>query len=112
MAQTRSRRLRKKLRIDEFQELGFTVNFSFSEGTALEAIDETVDSFIREVIEPNGLAFDGSGYLNWEGIICLQKIGKCTEQHREITANWLKEKGLVNVEVSELFDVWWGTPAV
>ena len=108
MAQARSRRLRKKLHIDEFQEFGFTVSFNFKEGTTVDVIDETLDDFIKEAIEPNGLAFDGGGYLNWEGIICLQKIGKCTEEHREIVIKWLEQRGLVDVKASELFDVWWG----
>lgn len=67
MAKNRSRRLRKKMHIDEFQELGFSVAWRFPEGTSEEQIDKTVDDFINEVIEPNKLAFDGSGYLAWEG---------------------------------------------
>ena len=64
MAKNRSRRLRKKMHIDEFQELGFSVAWRFPEGTSEEQIDKTVDDFINEVIEPNKLAFDGSGYLD------------------------------------------------
>ncbi|MDI5434949.1 50S ribosome-binding protein YggL, partial [Salmonella enterica subsp. enterica serovar Kentucky] len=41
------------------------------------------------VIEPNKLAFDGSGYLAWEGLICMQEIGKCTEEHQAIVRKWL-----------------------
>ena len=54
------------------------------------------------MIEPNKLAFDGSGYLSWEGLICLQEIGKCTEEHQAIV-----RKGLADVRTSELFDIWW-----
>ncbi len=61
MATNRSRRLRKKLHIAEFQELGFSVKWRFPEGTAVETIDESLDKFIDGVIEPNKLAFDGSG---------------------------------------------------
>ncbi|KLN97525.1 YggL family protein [Moellerella wisconsensis] len=107
MAKQRSRRLRKKLRIDEFQELGFSVKWSFAEGTSVEEIDSVVDALILEVIEPQGLAFDASGYLSWEGLVCLQGIGKCTEEHRQSVNNWLTAKGLKDVETSELFDVWW-----
>lgn len=57
MAKNRSRRLRKKMHIDEFQELGFSVAWRFPEGTSEEQIDKTVDDFINEVIEPNKLAF-------------------------------------------------------
>ncbi len=107
MAVQRSRRLRKKLHIDEFQEIGFTVAFTFPADTSVEAIDSTVDALIDEVIEPNGLAFDGSGYLQWQGLVCLQKTGKCTEEHRELVKNWLTARNLNPVEVSELLDIWW-----
>jgi len=107
MAVNRSRRLRKKLHLDEFQEFGFSVSWSFPAGTDTATIDTTVDAFINEVIEPQGLAYDGSGYLQWEGLICLQKTGKCTEEHREAVRQWLTQKGLENIQVTELFDVWW-----
>ena len=45
MAKNRSRRLRKKMHIDEFQELGFSVAWRFPEGTSEEQIDKTVDDF-------------------------------------------------------------------
>ena len=77
MAKNRSRRLRKKMHIDEFQELGFSVAWRFPEGTSEEQIDKTVDDFINEVIEPNKLR------------------------------KWLEERKLDEVRTSELFDVWW-----
>ena len=79
---TRNQRQRKKLHLAEFQEFGFLVNWQFAEGTSIETIDETVDRFIAEVIQPNGLAYEGSGYLHWEGLVCLEKIGKCDQSHR------------------------------
>ncbi|SFN07491.1 hypothetical protein SAMN05216516_102226 [Izhakiella capsodis] len=107
MAIKRSRRLRKKMHIDEFQELGFSVAWTFPETTSEEDIDAIVDALIVEVIEPNGLAFDGSGYRQWEGLICLQQVGKCTQEHRDLVSEWLKEQKLESVKTSELFDVWW-----
>ncbi len=62
MAKNRSRRLRKNAH-RRIRELGFSVAWRFPEGTSEEQIDKTVDDFINEVIEPNKLAFDGSGYL-------------------------------------------------
>jgi len=59
------------------------------------------------VIEPNKLAFDGSGYLVWEGLICKQEIGKCTEEHQATVRSWLEGRGFEDVRISELFDVWW-----
>lgn len=107
MAVKRNRRLRKKLHIAEFQELGFSVSWDFSKGTDIQVIDQTLDAFIQEVIDGNGLAYDGSGYLHWEGLVCLQKIGKCTEQHRELVTQWLQAKKLENIIITPLFDVWW-----
>ncbi len=107
MVKNRSRRLRKKLHIDEFQELGFSVNWLFAEGTDVAVVDSTLDAFIEELVEPNGLAFDGSGYLSWEGLICLQKIGKCTDEHRALVTKWLEARGMKEVKTSELFDIWW-----
>ncbi|NUU66696.1 YggL family protein [Enterobacteriaceae bacterium BIT-l23] len=107
MAKNRSRRLRKKLHIEEFQELGFSVAWRFPEGTSEQAVDRAVDDFINEVIEPNGLAYDGSGYLAWEGLICTQQIGKCTEEHRTLVRQWLEARKLEEVRLSDLFDVWW-----
>ena len=51
--------------------------------------------------------FVGSGYLAWEGLICLQEIGKCTEEHQAIVRKWLEEHKLEEVRTSELFDIWW-----
>ena len=65
MAQ-RSRRLRKKLRIDEFQELGFELSWNFPAGTAEEQIDRLIDALILEVIEARQLAFAGNGHLGWK----------------------------------------------
>ena len=68
MAQ-RSRRLRKKLRIDEFQELGFELSWNFPAGTAEAQLDAVIDAFILEVIEARQLAFAGNGHLGWEGLV-------------------------------------------
>lgn len=107
MAKHRSRRLRKKMHIDEFQELGFSVAWRFPQGTSEEQIDKIVDDFINEVIAPNGLAFDGSGYLSWEGLVCKEQIGKCTEEDQALVRKWLEEKQLEEIRLSDLFDVWW-----
>ena len=91
------------MHIDEFQELGFSVAWRFPEGTSEEEqIDQTVNDLIEEVIEPNKLAFDGSGYLSWEGLICMQEIGKCTEEHQAIVRKWLEARKLEDVRTSEL----------
>lgn len=107
MAKNRSRRLRKKMHIEEFQELGFSIAWSFAPGTSEQEIDKTVDALIAEVIAPNNLAFDGSGYLAWEGLICTEQIGKCTPEHQALVRQWLEARQLSDIRISDLFDVWW-----
>ncbi|WP_159565945.1 YggL family protein [Budvicia diplopodorum] len=105
MAQQRSRRLRKKMRLDEFQEIGFMVSWEFPEGTTVEKVDAAIDRFISEVFEAHDLSFEGGGYLQWDGLVCLQKIGKCTEEHRAVVSKWLESNGMNNVKSSELMDI-------
>ncbi len=83
------------------------MNWQFPEDTPIDKVDEMVDRFIFEVIRANGLAYEGSGYLHWEGLVCLEKIGKCNESHRELVKSWLESNGLQHIEISELFDIWW-----
>jgi len=104
----RNTRLRKKLRVDEFQELGFEVTWAFPEGTNNEQIDTLVDELVNDVIEVNTLGFAGGGDLVWEGLVCTQKLGKCTEEHRSAVQSFLESKDMQNIEVTELFDLWWG----
>ena len=106
----RNARQRKKMHLAEFQELGFLVKWQFEEDTSIQKIDEIVDKFIREVIQANGLAYEGSGYLHWEGLVCLEKIGKCNENHQSLVRNWLEANNLKQIEISELFDIWWEYP--
>lgn len=48
--------------------------------------------------------------MHWEGLICLEKLGKCDESHRQLVQKWLEANGLVEIEVSDLFDIWWDYP--
>lgn len=106
-AKNRTQRLRKKLRVDEFQELGFDVAWQLKEGITGEELDTFVDKFFDEVIQPNGLGFGGEGDTLWHGLICTQKLGSCTDEHRAAVEKWLKDNGATSVAVSELYDVWW-----
>ena len=108
MAKNRNRRLRKKLRVDEFKELGFDLSWDFAEGTTETQIDAILDGFIAEVIDPNKLAFAADGNLQWDGMICTETHGKCTEEQREQVKTWLEAKGIQNLIVSPLFDLWYG----
>ncbi len=106
-AKNRNRRLRKKLRVDEYQELGFDVVFKLADGTDNDAVDTFLNNFFSEVIQPNALGFGGEGDVLWHGIVCTQSIGKCTDENRTAVESWLNDNGATAVAVSELYDVWW-----
>ncbi len=106
-AKNRNRRLRKKLRVDEYQELGFDIGFKLDDKASDEQVDAFMNKFFSEAIEPQGLGFGGEGDTLWHGLVCTQKLGKCTEEHRAGVEKWLTENGATAVSVSELYDVWW-----
>ncbi|WP_300729264.1 YggL family protein [Pseudomonas sp.] len=105
MATNRSQRLRKKLCVDEFQELGFELNLDFKEDLADEAIDAFLDAFLKEAMEANGLGYVGGDDY---GLVCLQKRGSVSAEQRAGVEAWLKARTeLTSVEVSPLLDVWY-----
>ena len=106
-AKNRSERLKKKLRVEEYQELGFDVAWQLPKDFDDQAVDDFIDQFFDQVIQPNGLGFGGEGDTLWHGLICTQKLGKCTEEHRQTVEQWLKGNGAMAVSVSMLYDVWW-----
>jgi uncharacterized protein YggL (DUF469 family) len=105
MATNRSRRRRKKLCVDEFQELGFELNLDFKEVLADEAIDAFLDAFLTEAMDNNGLDYVGGDDY---GLVCLANRGSVSEEQRAAVEAWLKSRDeLVKVEVSPLLDAWY-----
>ncbi|MDB5983072.1 MAG: hypothetical protein JWQ69_4087 [Pseudomonas sp.] len=105
MATNRSRRLRKKLCVDEFQELGVELNLEFKQDLDDQAIDAFLDAFLTEAMEANGLNYVGGDDY---GLVCLSKRGSVNEEQRGLVEGWLKARSeLIKVEVSPLIDVWY-----
>ncbi|MHC5351939.1 YggL 50S ribosome-binding family protein [Metapseudomonas furukawaii] len=106
MATNRSRRLRKKLCVDEFQELGFEITLSYKEGLDAEAVSVFFERFIEQAIEGNGLGFIGSEDY---GFVCLGKRGSVTAEQRAQVEAWLGQgqPELAGYTVSPLIDVWY-----
>ncbi len=105
MATNRSRRLRKKLCVDEFQELGFELNLDFKQELDDQAIDAFLDAFLKEAMEANGLGYVGGDDF---GLVCLSKRGSVSEEQRAAVEAWLKGRSeLTEVTVSPLIDVWY-----
>ena len=105
MATNRSRRLRKKLCVDEFQELGFELNLEFKEDLSEEAVDAFLEDFLNEAMDANGLDYVGGDDY---GLVCLAERGSVTEEQRASVEAWLKGRSEVTkVEVSALLDAWY-----
>jgi uncharacterized protein YggL (DUF469 family) len=109
MATNRSRRLRKKLCVDEFQELGFELNLNFREGLSDAELDAFVEAFLRDAIEGNGLGYVGDEDY---GFVCLGRRGSVSAEQRAAVEAWLKGRSeLSEATVSPLIDVWYpGNP--
>ena len=104
MATNRSRRLRKKLCVDEFQEIGFELNMSYPDDLGDQAIEDFLDQFLK-MLADNGLGYVGGDDF---GFVCLGKRGSVSAEQRATVEAWLKgRKELSTVEVSPLMDVWY-----
>ncbi|VXC67919.1 conserved hypothetical protein [Pseudomonas sp. 8Z] len=109
MATNRSRRLRKKLCVDEFQELGFELTLNFKADLSDQVIDSFIDQFLDDAIAGNGLDYVGGEDY---GLVCLAKRGSVSEEQRSAVEAWLKGRDeLEGYEISPLLDVWYpGNP--
>ena len=105
MATNRSRRLRKKLCVDEFQELGFELILNYREDLDEVAADAFLQQFLKEAIEANSLIFIGCDEF---GMVCLGKRGSVTEEQRAQVDAWLKGRSeLEGYTLGKLADAWY-----
>jgi uncharacterized protein YggL (DUF469 family) len=74
-AKNRSRRLRKKLRVDEFQKFGFATSWVYVSGLSESGLDVFLDNFI-DFIEANGLCFGGGDVA---GFVAHESRGSVSE---------------------------------
>ncbi len=100
------RRLRKKLRLEEFREFGFELAFTLpadlSEAQVLDFGDELFDE-----VESRNLMLGGASGHRWDVFVTRAGRGSATHDDREALRAWLERHGLVSeVRVSELIDAW------
>jgi uncharacterized protein YggL (DUF469 family) len=103
----RSRRLRKKLHLDEFQELGFDVEAELKEPLVGTAEEELLIAFVGEAIEPRGLIYGGGLTC---GYACKAGGGSATDEDRLAVQAWLQARPeFASVTIKELSDAWYGS---
>ena len=101
----RNRRLRKKLHLGEFQQLGFEVSITLKPDLGMDALDRFLDDFILDAIEKNDLAFGGG---TDSGFITTWNRGSTSETHRTIVEDWLsRRQEVVSVRLGPLVDAWY-----
>jgi len=102
----RSRRLRKKLHIGEFQECGFEVVCTPTLPNGL-AIDDLIDRWLGFVNEKDW-CFGGSiGLSSIEGFVTTARQGTLHEEDRRLCEEWLnKQEWIESSKVGPLRDAW------
>lgn len=105
MATHRSRRLRKKLCVDEFQELGFELSFLYKDGLSGQVVEAFMKRFAADAVEPNDLVYSGCDEY---GFICLAHRGSVSDEQRALIESWLKQQPeLASFILSPLVDAWY-----
>ena len=103
----RSRRLRKKLHLNEFQELGFDIETALKESLIGDAEEALLIAFVEGVIEPRGLIYGGGPTC---GYICKAGGGSATDEDRAAVRDWLQARSeFASVTVHDLSDAWYAS---
>lgn len=107
-----NKRLRKKYRLGEFQELGFSFTFDYKGDVESAECEAFLTAFVNECIDANALDCDGQ--LTEEGCFFLATASDprdTTEEQRIAVKTWLESKSEIEFkEISELTDLWYDLP--
>lgn len=99
----RTRRLRKKLRVDEFRIMGFPVVVSLRDSLSMEEGNAFWDRFILEAIELRGLQYGGLA----EGYAIREADVSATDDDREYVRAWLmNQPEVTGCEIGQLSDAY------
>jgi uncharacterized protein YggL (DUF469 family) len=100
------KRLRRKLRLAEFVELGFEATFRLPWVEDDSRLETFWDEFIRH-IEARGLYCAGACGQRWNVVIYRGSSRAATEEDRTDITEWLETHGDVSdIHVGPLFDTW------
>ena len=103
------KRIRKKLYLGEFRELGFEVEAQFRGGVDAAGRDAFLERFV-DAVAREGLAFGGgTSAAGLDGFLTLDHRGSATEQHRErVQALLSGDAAIASPKVGPLVDAWHG----
>jgi uncharacterized protein YggL (DUF469 family) len=105
----RSARLRKKMRIAEFQSFGFEVSFALAKVPSIELYHQIFYDFLDEAITANDL-FCGGGGIDRQNYSFFVEKGRlsATEADRIAVERWLALRLDISThEVGPLIDSWY-----
>ena len=98
----------KKLRLGEFQEVGFSVSMKWRCALSSNQEDSFLTRLLEQVIDARGLAYGGGSHT---GFVCRLGKGSATEGDREALSAWLSDQeGIETVTVGPLQDCWHDGP--
>jgi uncharacterized protein len=104
------RRLRKKKRIGEFQELGFEVTYRLVEESSPKQRLDLLFEFLEQAIEANGLMAGGGGGSPACLFVVSAKDHESVAGHqKDAIERWLAAKPqITEFSVGQLRDAWYG----
>ncbi|MFH1177263.1 MAG: 50S ribosome-binding protein YggL [Acidobacteriota bacterium] len=104
------RRLRKKMRLREFQEFGFEVTYRLVQELSSEQQLDLLFEFVEEAIEANGLmAAGGGGNPASFFVVSAEDRKSAAEPGRQAVEHWLTAKPqITEFSVGPLRDAWHG----
>ncbi len=101
------KRLRKKLHVGEFQEMGFEVRFTLARRLTEPELDGFWDAFI-DAIEGKGLACGGAVGPRWDLFVVRAGRASATEEDRQAVMSWLgSHREVSEPYVGQLVDAWY-----
>jgi uncharacterized protein YggL (DUF469 family) len=99
------KRLRKKLRLKEFQEMGFSVKVDLNIPNTDEA-NFAFEHRLIQLIEGNHLIMGGGSN---DFVVCANTRRTATEADRATVETWLRHQPeVVAINVGPLVDAWYG----
>ncbi len=104
------KRLRKKLRLREFMELGFEVSYRLARGVSAEEAESFLDLFLADAIEANNLSCGGGGQgERWSFCATAARRGSASPEQRAAVEKWLAaQPAVLSYELGSFRDMWHG----